>query len=173
MCRKKKTRKSEIEERKVPRRKIKVIILGVSCWPEGINQHAVYSRPHDQVNTERRVELRLERIRLGDLELGDVEEGKRDPERAVRGERSGTKGVSTRPLLNTCNDLGKTTVAKSKTQDHIRVRNVASLEVEEREDKRRAAKTKQSVLSAPPSPVLVRTYASRPRGAGLANFPSY
>lgn len=93
-----------------------------------------YSRPHDQEDTKSRVELRLEGIGLGDLELGDVEACERDPERAVRGEGSGTKGVSTGPLLNASDELSKTTVGEGKTQNDVGVGDVTGLVVEEGED---------------------------------------
>lgn len=92
-----------------------------------------YSRPHHKVNTESAIEhARVIAVGLGNLELRNVEAGEGEPERAVRGEGSGTKRVTAGPLFNARNDLGETTVAEGEAKDDIRVGDTADPQVEER-----------------------------------------
>lgn len=92
--------------------------------------------PHGQVDGERIVKhVTLARVGSENLELGNVENAEGDPERAVRGEGRRTESVTARPLLNTGNDLSKTTVAKSETKDNVGDSDVARLGVVKRENK--------------------------------------
>ena len=94
-----------------------------------------YSPPHQKVDTKGRVEhLLVIAVGLDNLKLGNVDAAEREPERAVRGESSGTEGVTASPLLDTGNDLGETTVAESETKNDVGVGDVAGLGVVERKN---------------------------------------
>lgn len=116
---------------------------GFGAWEFGDEAvDVLYSRPHGQVNGESAVEL----VGVGavcgdDLKLGDVDAAERKPEGTVRGEGSGTKGVTAGPLLDTGDDLSETTVAEGETKNDVGVGNVTDLEVVERENEGGAAET--------------------------------
>lgn len=100
-----------------------------------------YSRPHAQEDAESVVKLLLGLVRGEDLELRNVETTEGDPERAVRREGSSTESVTAGPLLNTSDELGKTAVTESETEDDIGGVDATSLSVVEGEDESGTAET--------------------------------